>query len=283
MSRVPGLSLDMNADDGLFALGFAQGMMQEVRTDRHIASILKYSHSVLAQEFDQYLDMLAINTPFKFSHMYDGTKPGNPATRLWSHSLRGRGKTQEGTFNFRQSVMPMLTAAQRQNISGDPMSKVSNEDINMLAERGNKPYIFYNKAMVIEYGLTVHISPITAKALFIPTGNSSKSFVFKQSVTTTAGSPAQHGAFISAWAGWWGTTAERKWGDTVRLVVEKDLGRTANEMTSRKRAKSVGMSVASNPEAAFKAGRDLAIARVKAGADSLAKARSYTRRYGEDW
>lgn len=140
--------------------GYVAGITAELSTPVYINSVLRYAHSRLSDYFDLYLDREAKSHPDNFMHVYEWPSGwaddgpdyeetvGNPAHRLWEHTLHGPALNAVASFQFLPSERP------------SPVNPI-------LEAEGVKSgvHIFVMKAEVMEYGLPIKITPRLAQYL----------------------------------------------------------------------------------------------------------------------
>lgn len=277
-------AIDIEADmsEGYKALGFVSGMSSEVSTTRFIAPVVEYVHSRMAQAFDNEADIAAQGSDQGLSHVYEWRMVGLPQGRLWKHTLTGRGEDRQASWQWVASKAPILTPEERKASDNpyDPIKNVSDEDIAQLSDR---KYIFYWKAPVLEYGMAVNIAPVYAKALWIPTADSERGFVFAKGSSNQMASYNQ-GKFTALWSTWWRTAAPKMWDMEIKRTIEKDLGQSERELAKatrgRARTKTFSLSTLSDNEKAYEAGRNYAEAYFKGKAKSYKQAAKYVDKYG---
>lgn len=273
----PGVTVSMDSTQAGAALGAIQGMTSQVKTDRFTGSVLKYAHAEMAHQFDIAMEMAYGSNPSSYSHVFDINDSGKPVRKLWKHILVGRGANREATFQFLASKLPIPTPEMKKAMGDKNLSLISDADLAQLSDRR---YVFRWKAPIMEYSLRVSISPKYAQALFVPTGNANRPFIItrQQIVIDNPGGQETTGRFVSFWTSWWSQGAPKVFDETVKKIVEKDLGRTPVEAISRKRSKKVGLVTTADFEAAFENGRELAAAYIDGRADSYNQASSYIER-----
>lgn len=267
---VSGLSFTSDMSAAFGAIGAITGMTETVKTNRYTSSVLQYTHKVLSDEFDDFMDGISATNKSRYGHVYEWRMTGMPQGRLWRHKLQGNGANRSATWEWKASQGLIPTPAERKAAGdpNDPISAVSDKEIAILTEKGgNKRYKFYWKAPVIEYGMHVVIQPKQAKALWIPAPGRSpypkdktpRNFVFKQQVDARAGSAQSIGAFTAAWVDWWATAAPGVFKATVARTVQQNLGRLPIEDASKRaRSKTVGLQTAANNVEAFNQGKAIA-------------------------
>lgn len=233
---------------GIYSVaGYVAGITEEINTPVYINSVLRYAHSRLSDAFDVYLDRLAKDKPDNFMHVYEwptswgDDKPnyeetvGQPAHRLWVHTLSGPAANAVASFQFLPSERP------------SPVNPI-------LAMEGVKTgvHIFKMKAEVMEYGLPIKISPKLAQYLaYVLDGNPKRKghdsgLVFSRESSVEEGThigfskgqvdiPQAGGGhtkrrFTDAFIAFYSGEAADLMANNIMPRVEQDIMRTANEM-----------------------------------------------------
>lgn len=284
MGKLKRNAVDIEADlsDGYKALGFVQGMSEEISTDRFIGPVLEYAHSRMAEAFDQEMDATAASNEDALGHVYEWRMTGLPQGRLWRHTLSGRGDNRQASWKWVASKAPILTPEERK-ANANPNDPITDIDDDELARLSDRKYIFYWKAPIIEYGMTVNIRPVYAKALFVPNRSAEKGYVFAKSTNNQFQTDGQ-GRFTAFWTNWWSNGADALWSHEIKRTIEKDLGRSRAEMAkavTRKRKKTFSVNVMTDNFASYEAGRNMAEAFIKGKAKSYKQAARYVDRYGK--
>lgn len=277
-------AVDIEADmaDGYKALGFVQGMSEELSTDRFIGPVIEFAHSRMAESFDDEIDSAAGAGTDSLQHVYEWRMLGLPQGRLWRHTLTGRGENRQASWKWVASKAPILTPSERK-AEGDPSDPINNVSDEALARLSDRKYIFYWKAPIVEYGLSVNIRPVYAKALFVPTDSNARGYYFSKGTSNQFQEGGQ-GKFTAFWTTWWANGASALWSAEIKRTIEKDLGRSRTELakvTGRRRKKSFGINAMSDNFAAYEAGRNMAEAYIKGKAKSYKQAAKYVDRYGQ--
>lgn len=170
-----------------------------LKSDRHVSSLIKAAHEVTAGEFVAHMSSEALRETGKYDHMYEWGQVADPNGKLWRHVLRGNGANRSAFFEFKAS---------KKTVPVDPA---------LQAVRVKKIHVFVWKAMVLENGLPVKISPKLAKYLVFlakkRTANASSNgrgfskngiIYFKGTISIArAGNERINGAFTSEWTRWW--------------------------------------------------------------------------------
>lgn len=201
-----------------------------LKTDRHMSTLIKAAHRILASEFVLHMSTQAIANPGRFDHMYEWNRPGDPNARLWRDILKGSGARRFAYFEFVASKTTVPVA--------QPLQVVGVK----------RRHVFVWKAMVLERGLPVNISPKLAKYLVFldkdPTqenmGNQTAGFksnglvYYRGTISLQrAGNPMMWGSFTNEYEDWWSGP------EPGRIMRERLTSRTLS--TIRKTvAESVG-------------------------------------------
>jgi hypothetical protein len=115
---------------------YSEGFLKESKArESYVASKLA-STSITA--FYEYLDVLARTNPGMLHHVYEWGETGNPGARLVELKKVLAGKKAEVVSDFLQSTS--------------------------IPENGSEP--FWNKAEIMEEGITVQVNEVSAQALF---------------------------------------------------------------------------------------------------------------------
>lgn len=196
-----------------------------LKSDRHVSSLIKAAHEVTAGEFVSHMTTEAFGNPGTFDHMYEWNQVGDPNGKLWRHVLRGNGKNRAAFFEFKAS---------KKTVPVDP---------RLQAVRVKRIHVFVWKAMVLENGLPVKISPKLAKYLvFVSKTNSRGSssgtgyikngiVYFKGTISIArAGNQRINGSFTREWTTWWASGApERAISETLTRPAIEAIKKTFAE------------------------------------------------------
>lgn len=303
----PGLHLEFELQEGYAATGFAYTMTEQIDTPVYMNDLIKFSHAVMAREFDEVAAAAALSK-VNLTHVYEPGHEGNPDFQLWQHRLYGRGKNQEASFEWLPSHLPILKPEERSHDQQDPMSKVDDDIVEQLS---TEDYVFVMRAPMMEYGLKANITPKNAKFLFIPTFDGGRWYRNKKEGTSRfgayrlekmnvpdfnyrnpqdpSGSDGTVGNFTATWVSYWaGGGADEVWMTQIKPMVETGfneaehyIGRAVRQVKSGKsRNTNMRLSTFNSAEAAVEAGRNLAIAFVKGQAASYRQAAKHIGRHG---
>lgn len=198
------------------------------KSDRHISSLIKAAHEVTAGEFVAHMSGESLRESGKYDHMYEWGQVGDPNGKLWRHVLKGNGANRSAFFEFKAS---------KKTVPVDP---------KLQAVKVKKIHVFVWKAMVLENGLPVKISPKLAKYLvFIAKNNTTRAFssgtgfqkngivYYKGTISIArAGNNKINGAFTSEWTQWWNS-------DQPQMIIRKTLTKPALEAMKKTLAEKI--------------------------------------------
>lgn len=170
-----------------------------LKSDRHVSSLIKAAHEVASGEFVANMSSEALREPGKYDHMYEWGQVGDPNGKLWRHILKGNGANRAAFFEFKAS---------KKTVPVDPI---------LQKVRVKKIHIFVWKAMVLENGLPVKISPKLAKYLVFVSKKPKRGasgtghgfqrngiIYYKGTISIArAGNQRINGSFTSEWTNWW--------------------------------------------------------------------------------
>lgn len=253
-----GINLHADFSELSTTIGAVSGMSKAVSTKVFADDLVKYTHSIMADRFDLFVDMAATGKGGhkRLHHVYEwGMQPGTAYSKLWRHKLLGAGGERNATWDWVASKKPIPTPTERASDPNDPMSLVPADE---LAYYSNRRYWFYWKAPVMELGQPVIILPVNAERLMFPTGRIDSPLVWTtDSVVYNPGGEDVAGSFTAIWASWWATEAPRAFDE----VVEREFGREIQKAVRIKKRRStatIGISAITNDRALQKAGEDWA-------------------------
>ncbi len=170
-----------------------------LKSERHVSSLIKAAHEVTAGEFVANMSSNTLRETGKYDHMYEWGQAGDPNGKLWRHVLRGNGANRAAFFEFKAS---------KKTVPVDP--KLQGVGVKKI-------HVFVWKAMVLENGLPVKISPKLAKYLVFLSKKSKRSAIrggqgfsrngiiyFRGTISIArAGNERINGAFTNEWTRWW--------------------------------------------------------------------------------
>jgi hypothetical protein len=261
------------------AMGVISGMAKTVKTDRYLSDVISYVYDSLTREFDLHMDVMVGAAPERFSHVYEWNSKESAdrsMDRLWTHKMLGSGGSRVATFVWKASVKPIATPQERKASNpDDPIAQVPDDELAKLSKRR---YIFYWKAPIMEYNLSVTITPKYARSLFIPTGDPAQPFVFVDYYRNLQpGGQNNTGQFTMEWATWWATAAPTIFEENLQQGLEDDLRGVVRGIRqgTRKRTGKVGIKAMADYDMAFAHGEDWAQNYVK---DRIRKRRKRVER-----
>lgn len=170
-----------------------------LKSDRHVSSLIKAAHEVAAGEFVSHMSTAAFTEAGKYDHMYEWNQVGDPNGKLWRHVLKGNGANRAAYFEFKAS---------KKTVPVDP--KLQSVGVKKI-------HVFVWKAMVLENGLPVKISPKLAKYLVFVSKKKTRSAIsrgvgyqsngiiyYKGTIAIArAGNKRINGSFSNEWTQWW--------------------------------------------------------------------------------
>lgn len=221
-----------------------------ISSDVHMNNLLNAAHTIMTGEFVLHMSQVSIANPKKFQHMYEWGRVGDPNSRLWKHTLKGRGKLRSTVFEFKAS---------KKTVPVDPK----------LAEVGVKQnHIFYWKAPILEYGLPVKIYPKIAKALAYlekpghgqgtvsGSSFSSGGVIYTKGTVNIprAGSPEMWGSFTEEYTRWFNSDSpnnaisQQLTSKTQKIIKSKFLSKLSQIIKTKKKEKSFTIQVKTNQD-----------------------------------
>jgi hypothetical protein len=190
--------------------------------------------------------------------------------------MLGSGGNRMATFVWKASVKPIATPQERKASNpDDPIAQVPDDELAKLSKRR---YIFYWKAPIMEYNLSVTITPKYARSLFIPTGDPAQPFVFVDYYRNLQpGGQNNTGQFTMEWATWWATAAPTIFEENLQQGLEDDLRGVVKGIRqgTRKRTGKASLKAMTDYQKAFEQGEDWAEYYVK---DRIRKRRKAVKR-----
>lgn len=238
------VKLSMGAGGAYALAGYVSQVSKTVKTDQYINSVLAYTHARLARLFDMWMDNIARNAPHSFHHMYEWPHQfqdyretvGNPANRLWSHTFTGHGRNKVASFRFRASVRP--TPVDPILLEPGPSGRTVKTGV----------HVFVWKAMAMEYGIDIEVSPKMSRYLayvygvklneekegrdagragHVESGDSGTGVQFSigpvEFQAGTRGPDGTNFQFTSAFVHWWQTMAGSEFDGGIRQELESGL------------------------------------------------------------
>jgi hypothetical protein len=185
--------IEVDATEAVATFKAVRNIGVSIDTDAHMSDLMDASMKIMKQDFQQYVDMLAMNMPSRFHHVYEWGQIGNPAAALWETLATGRGRDRAVTFEFRPSVTVVPIPDVPPSKSGKQLQEI---------------HVFTWKAPVMEYGEAVHIAARNSNVLAFPNPDleSDRPLIFTRSpvVVRNPGGTAVQGAFTTTFSDWWG-------------------------------------------------------------------------------
>ena len=229
--------------------------------------LIEDAHGTASRAFDVAAAATASATGGGIAHMYEfGTAgitkgpvkfpdPTSQAARLWVHTLRGAGGSQEIGYDFRAAL----------HRNPQPTTRDTGVPSKYLRRLSKRKYIFWNKARVMEHGMSVEIkSKQPHGLLFVPTPgmNAPRGFVMwntnrKGAIRAVPGATVA-GNFTALWMRWWGNEGAALVEGNMRKKVEADTRIAQREAERRAQAQPMKSATANNPVGAAAASRAVA-------------------------
>jgi len=224
--------------------GHLEGLAKGLQSRSYIASVLEYSHALMAEEVDNFVDLFAKASPLNYHHVYEWPSTYNawhetvgvPAFRLWKHTLTGSPSNKVASYRF---------MASKRTVPVNPKLKA----VGVM----DKVHIFYLKASVMELGLPVTITPSLQKS----SGTVGLSFIGTKG--PTAGKPvfiagqnavlrpkpnlSLQGRFHDLYSTWWGAESDKYFDERIGPKLAKDL--PLQRMVKKRSASAAGLKVQS--------------------------------------
>jgi hypothetical protein len=228
--------------------GLADGLDEAFESTGFKDMLAEAAHEVAAADFDMaaasaahagYLHHVyefgtaGINTQGTTTKFAD---PTSPAARLWVHNLEGGGGNYDIDFTFR----PALAANPRKT------TRHTGVPSKFLSKISRRKYVFWNKAAVMESGMTVEVSPKKGRFLFIPAPEAERGFVLTEETIETVPGKNTAGTFTAFWEAWWNTEGTNIMDNHVDSVLNAATQRAYRGTTAKGgRPKPPGASTAS--------------------------------------
>lgn len=231
-------------------VGALVGMSEGLDDQAYMDGIIKAAHGRAATAFDAAAAATAKTG--RIAHVYEygvmGITKGMPKfadptdlqARLYVHTLTGAGGNQDIGYTFRPAKQP--------NPKPTTLSTgVSSIYLNKLS---NRKYYFYNKAFVMETGMTVQIKPDRGNFLFVPfygepsmdTANNRGYMMWdarrKGEITARPGQQSED-SFTKFWLAWWTAAGSSIMSDVMEEYVTIDTEAAMAEATKRANAESM--------------------------------------------
>jgi len=249
-------------------IGALRGIETGLDEDEYMEGIIKQAHGKAANAFN--VAAAATASAGHMRHVFEfGTSgvtegqvkhpdPTSPSARLWTHTITGRGGSQNIGYSFR----PALTPNPR------PTTESTGVPSKYLRKLSRRKYIFWNKAYVMETGQTVEIKSRQSHGLlFVPTpgSNEPKNHVMWNThrlgpITAQPGRTTR-GNFTAFWMNWWGSAGAEIMEADMRKSVLTDVQKAMAAAEKRAAAETVKPASTTNVPAAARRAKT-AIARI---------------------
>jgi len=247
--------LEFDPNELNYLHGYLDGVKSEVESTAYVGSVINYAHARMTPRLDAWIDMIAAANPESFHHVYewpaqygDKTAVGNPAGRLWKHTLKGHGASKIASFEFKASIKP------------SPVNPILTKPGSSGQTVKEGIHIFYWKAPAMEYGLEITIRPKLAQYLAFAGTSQKNGIVFsKGPISFTAGGGKTTGRFTNAFRFWWSQMATSTFENDIAPSLSKDL--VKGGITGRYRSKSKNFKIAGN--SGYSAGKAEALKKLK--------------------
>src|SRR6478609_6003579 len=212
--KAGGISMGATLDAMGEVIGKIEGISLTMRSPNSVGTMVKYTWALAAREFDTHTNALALSNYHGLHHVYEWGLDGVDAGRLWRHDLSGTGGNRVASYHFISS----RRAIPQPDTSDWPEDAVEEYQKYDL---GSRRYIFSQKAIVMETGAPVHITPRNGGKIFIPLpkgsyGSTEKGYIWSKEAFNA--DPGGHvaGNFTRQWEVFWNTSAQK-------IVEEKVL------------------------------------------------------------
>lgn len=147
----------MSADGAEAFNGYVAGMTKGIKSDAYIGSALEYTHAILSDAFDLWMDSIATGNP-EYAHVYEWPDEfhdydqtvGQRSSRLWAHVLVGGNRSKAASFTFLPSTQPSPV---------DPILLQGDDPVKQGV------HIFEWKAPAMEYGWPIEVTPQLSRFL----------------------------------------------------------------------------------------------------------------------
>lgn len=212
--------------------GYVAGMTKGIKSDVYIGAALEYSHAIISDAFDLWMDAIASGDS-EYAHVYEWPDEfqdydqtvGQRHARLWAHVLVGGNRSKSASFTFLPSTKP------------SPVDPILLQGDNPVKEG---VHIFEWKAPAMEYGWHIEVTPKLARFLAY-VGNrgdqgsdagwdhatdqgDGSSVNFSQGpVEFTAGGGVHNLKFTTQFLTFWKTMADKVFEQQVRPRLQGDM------------------------------------------------------------
>lgn len=173
--------------------GYVKGIEESVKTDLFLGTAVNVIHARLADSFNLAIDAEAKTNKGQLHHVYEapstfrgGDTIGDPLSRLWVHTLVGRGRNKIAGFTFLPSTVPMPV---------NPILTTPPYHVN------EGVHVFTWKAPVFEYAMPVVVRPqLTDQLAYVRDG---QFFATTKPSRFIAGKGKSEKQFTSRFLMWW--------------------------------------------------------------------------------
>lgn len=189
-----------------------------MNTNRHLNVVTKAAFELLAQQFNMQTHLVAGMSVGEFHHVYEWEHVGVPGAQLWRNELKGRGGQRRVTWGWRASRTTVPTET---DIHGGPRFQPTK---GFDPSRLQRIHVFVWKAPMMEYGVSVTVSPKLSHVLVFPNpdlagggrfGRGPSPVTFSpHPVRTTPGEQVQ-GNFTAWFTSWWGGGSAQGIADSI--------------------------------------------------------------------
>lgn len=225
-------------------IGALQGIAKGMDEDAYMEGLIKQAHGHAANAFN--IAAAATAATGHFPHVFEFGTPGitpGPArfgdptsheARLWIHRLAGHGGSQDIFYSFRPAVVR----------NPQPTTESTGVSSKYLQKLSRRKYIFWNKAFVMETGMTVSNKAKNGDFLFVPFNGEAprnpmnrKGFMMwdsrRHGALETVPGRKTKGTFTAFWLAWWAAegqeTMEREMRSSVSMDIEKAVAMAAKD------------------------------------------------------
>ena len=241
-------------------VGALRGMSQGLDEEDYMEGLIKSAHAKTANAFDLFAAATAQTGLIK--HVYEfGTAgitegqikfpdPTHKSARLYQHTLTGRGGNQDIGYVFRPAL----------NRNPAPTVASTGVPSKYLQRLSQRKYVFWNKAFVMETGMSVqNKSHQSHGMLFLPFNNQPSRATppypngHVMWNTNLRGNPAtkvpgEHvqGNFTKLWLNWWGATGAEMIEQDMKKNIYIDIDKAMVEAERRAASQKVKPPLANN-------------------------------------
>lgn len=220
-------------------VGYLKGLADGLDDDLYMEAVIKEAHSTTAHAFD--IAAAATAATGKMTHVFEFGVPGitrgvpkypdptQPEARLWKHELTGAGGNQDIAYTFRPAL----------NRNPQPTTRYTGVPSKYLQKLSRRKYIFWNKAFVMETGMTVEITPKNGNLLFIPfygepaMDGSGRSFMMFPGNAQLRPGRSTKGTFTAFWMTWWGGVGAEMMEDEMTRIINIDIEKYEREAAKK--------------------------------------------------